>query len=57
MSQKPKIAEDATMSVGSGAVPSLTNPTDAYALQKDRYKKNMTKMLRRRKPKLWHHQD
>jgi hypothetical protein len=52
MSQKPKVAEDATMSVGSGAVPSLTNPTDAYALQKDRYKKNMTKMLRRRKPKL-----
>jgi hypothetical protein len=52
MSQKSKVAEDATMSVGGGSVPSLTNPTDAYALQVNRYKKNMTKMLRRRKPKL-----
>ena len=28
----------------------LTNPTDAYALQKNRYKKAATSMLRRKKP-------
>ena len=38
------------MSVGGGAVPSLTNPSDVYALQlKKRIKK---KMLRRKSPKL-----
>ena len=41
--------------VGDGsAIPSLTNPTDAYALQKDRIKKRIAakvaaKILRRKK--------
>ena len=50
---KKNIKEDgsAVMSVGGGNVPSLTNPTDAYALQKDRYKKQFSKILRRKKPK------
>jgi|SanBayMetagenome_1026888.scaffolds.fasta_scaffold83480_2 hypothetical protein len=39
----------------SGSIPSLTNPTDAYALQKDRIKKRIaakvaSKILRRKKP-------
>lgn len=52
MSKKP-VKEDgsAVMSVGGGNVPSLTNPTDVYALQKDRYKKGFQKMLRRKKPR------
>ena len=38
-----------------GGIPSLTNPTDAYALQKDRIKKRIaakvaSKILRRKKP-------
>jgi hypothetical protein len=53
MSKKIVKEDGAAMSVGSGAVPSLTNPTDAYALQKDRYKKSMMSkvLLRRKKPK------
>lgn len=52
MSKKNKVNEDGVpaMSVSGNAVPSLTNPTDAYALQRNRYKKTVTKMLRRRLP-------
>lgn len=39
----------AAQSIASGATPSLTNPTDVYALQRDRYKKTL--MLKRKKPK------
>lgn len=43
-----EVAGSAVQTVGNtgGA---LTNPTDAYALQRDRYKKTL--MLRRKKPK------
>jgi hypothetical protein len=53
MSKKFKVNEEGavTMSVGGGAIPSLTNPTDAYALQLDKYKKTMrSRILRRKKP-------
>ena len=57
MSKKFKVNEDgvATMSVGGGAIPSLTNPTDAYALQRDRYKKAMRPRILRRKKPIWNH--
>lgn len=53
MSKKFKVNEEGavTMSVGGGAIPSLTNPTDVYALQRDRYKKTLhSRILRRKKP-------
>lgn len=51
MSKRIKVKEEApAMSVASGAVPSLTNPSDVYALQ---LKKRLNKkMLRRKPPKL-----
>lgn len=48
MSKRIKVEEDAVpMSVGGGAVPSLTNPTDVYALQ---LKKRIKNNILRRKP-------
>jgi len=41
--------EAPAVSVSSGAVPSLTNPSDVYALQKRIMKK---RILRRKKPKV-----
>ena len=54
MSKRTEVKEQegggVPMSVGGGAVPSLTNPSDVYALQ---LKKRLNKkMLRRKTPKL-----
>jgi hypothetical protein len=51
MSQRIKVKEEApAVSIAAGGVPSLTNPSDVYALQlKNRIKK---KVLKRKPPKL-----
>ena len=51
MSKRIKVKEEApAMSVAGGAIPSLTNPSDVYALQ---LKKRLNKkMLKRKTPKL-----
>lgn len=51
MSKRTKVKEEApAMSIAGGSVPSLTNPSDVYALQLKKRLKN--KMLRRKKPNL-----
>jgi|LakMenE01Jun11ns_1017448.scaffolds.fasta_scaffold9956670_4 hypothetical protein len=48
MSQRIKVKEEApAVSVAAGGVPSLTNPSDVYALQ---IKKRLNKKILRRKP-------